>query len=91
MPKAKVDTKRWEKQEKRRARNRSVRTAVKTFISRARVTISGAKKVTEVTSEEAVLRAIKELDRAAQKGIIHRNNAARRKSRLVKRLQAASA
>jgi small subunit ribosomal protein S20 len=88
MPKAKTDTKRWEKQEKRRLRNRSVRSAVKTSISRARQGIVSAPE--EETTQDAVLRAIKELDRAAQKGILHKNNVARRKSRLVKRLAATS-
>jgi small subunit ribosomal protein S20 len=37
-------------------------------------------------SEAAVKDAIKELDRAASKGVLHRNNAARRKSRLQKHL-----
>ena len=85
MPKGKSDTKRFEKQERRRLRNRSVRSAVKTYISRARQSIAGASAADE-TVQGAVLRAIRELDRAARKGIIHRNNAARRKSRLVKRL-----
>jgi small subunit ribosomal protein S20 len=90
MPKAKkTDKKRWEKQEKRRLRNRSVRSAVKTYISRARQAIAQA-PMEEMTTE-AVLRAIRELDKAAQKGVIHDNNAARRKSRLVKRLHAALA
>ena len=87
MPKGKSDTKRFEKQEARRLRNRSVRAAVKTYITRARQTIAGASRPDE-TAQSAVLRAIRELDRAAQKGVIHRNNAARRKSRLVKRLHA---
>jgi len=37
-------------------------------------------------SQEEVLKAIKALDKAASKGVIHKNNAARRKSRLVKKL-----
>ncbi|MGH2370859.1 MAG: 30S ribosomal protein S20, partial [Chloroflexota bacterium] len=41
--------------------------------------------------QAAVLRAIRELDKAAQKGIIHRNNAARRKSRLMKRFNSLAA
>jgi small subunit ribosomal protein S20 len=39
-------------------------------------------------AQESVLKAISALDRAAEKGIIHRNNAARRKSRLMKLLAA---
>jgi len=37
-------------------------------------------------SQEETLKAIKALDKAASKGVIHKNNAARRKSRLVKKL-----
>ena len=85
MPKGKTDVKRFEKQERRRVRNRSVRATVKTFISRAREAVGGDE------GEEAVQRALQALDKAAKKGAIHPNNAARRKSRLVKRLNAAAA
>jgi len=37
-------------------------------------------------AREATMEAVKALDKAAEKGILHRNNAARRKSRLMKRL-----
>ena len=89
MPKGKTDTKRFEKQEKRRIRNRAVRSTVKTYVSRARDTIAGGGQ--EEPMLESVKRAIQALDRAAKKGILHRNNAARRKSRLMKRLNAAGA
>jgi small subunit ribosomal protein S20 len=88
MPKGKSDVKRHAKQEVRRLRNRSVRSAVKTFVGRARTAI--ATEPVEDTTEQAILKAIKELDRAARKGIIHPNNAARRKSRLIKRARAAA-
>jgi small subunit ribosomal protein S20 len=88
MPKGKGDAKRHEKQEKRRIRNRSVRSAVKTFVGKARTAI-GAEPLEEAT-EQTILKAIQELDRAARKGIIHRNNAARRKSRLIKRARTAA-
>jgi small subunit ribosomal protein S20 len=89
MPKGKGDPKRAEKQEKRRLRNRSVRSAVKTFITKARTAITG--DAAADTTESAILKAISELDRAARKGIIHPNNAARRKSRLIKRQRTAAA
>ena len=89
MPKGKGDPKRAEKQEKRRLRNRSVRSAVKTFITKARTAITG--DAAADTTESAILQAISELDRAARKGIIHPNNAARRKSRLIKRQRTAAA
>jgi small subunit ribosomal protein S20 len=88
MPKARTDTKRAEKHEKRRMRNRSVRSAVKTYIGHARVEIAEDPESDE--TESALRRAIRELDRAAQKGVIHQNNAARRKSRLIKRARVAA-
>lgn len=64
---------------KRRARNLAVQSRIKTYTKRARTAIA------DRTSEtgEAVRHAIREIDRAAAKGIIHRNAAARRKSRLM--------
>jgi small subunit ribosomal protein S20 len=88
MPKGKGDIKRHQKQEKRRVRNRSVRSAVKTFVGKARTAI--AAEPLEDATEQTILKAIQELDRAARKGIIHPNNAARRKSRLIKRARVAA-
>jgi small subunit ribosomal protein S20 len=70
---------------KRRVRNRIVRSSTRTYVKKARTLIEG-----EDTSlaTEAVREAVSALDKAAQKGVIHRNNAARRKSRLMKRLNA---
>jgi small subunit ribosomal protein S20 len=64
-------------------RNKPVRTALKTYIRVAQTRIGG-KDTGE--SAEAVVRAISALDKAASKGIIHRNQAARRKSRLMAKL-----
>jgi small subunit ribosomal protein S20 len=88
MPKGKTDVKRFQRQEKRRQRNRSVRSAVKTFVGRARRTIAGAPARDDETLQTTLVRAISALDRAARKGIIHPNNAARRKSRLMKQVNA---
>ena|SRR5919204_1296427 len=71
----------------RTLRNRSVRSAVKTGVVKARRAIAEGGE----GSAEAALAAISELDRAAEKGILHPNNAARRKSRLMKRLNGAGA
>ena len=68
---------------KRRSRNRLFRGKARTFVKRARLAISEGDKV---KAQEAVKVAVSALDKAAEKGIIHKNNAARRKSRLVKRL-----
>lgn len=68
------------------ARNRPVRSSLKTYVKSAVSTISLGD---EETSQEAVRIAISKLDKAAEKGIIHKNQAARRKSRLVKKLNKA--
>jgi small subunit ribosomal protein S20 len=75
--------KRNKQNEKRRLRNRIYRGRARTFVQRARVELN---KGDPETSADAVKAAIIELDIAAGKGVIHKNNAARRKSRLVKRL-----
>ena len=75
--------------EKRRLRNRPIRSSVRTHIRNAREAIEDA--AGEPTTLEAVKRAISQLDRAVSKGVIHANNAARRKSRLMKRLNQAVA
>ena len=67
-------------------RNRSVRSALKTYIRKAERLIV-AKELTE--ADPAVLQAVRALDMAAQKGMIHRNNAARSKSRLMDKYNAA--
>ena len=69
-------------------RNRSVKSAVKTRIVRVRRAIQDG--AGEGVAELAAV-AIASLDRAASKGILHPNNAARRKSRLMKRLNEAAA
>jgi small subunit ribosomal protein S20 len=71
----------------RAVRNRSVRSAVKTKINRVRRALSERGEAAEEVGELAV-NAVSALDRAAAKGVLHPNNAARRKSRLMKRLNA---
>jgi small subunit ribosomal protein S20 len=65
---------------RRHHRNLMYRSRAKTMIKKAEDTIFD-----ENPSEEAVREAIRTLDKAAIKGIIHKNNAARRKSRLMKK------
>jgi small subunit ribosomal protein S20 len=69
-------------------RNKPVRSSVKTHITKARRLILHHDLD---AAQEAVAQATRALDKAAQKGVIHHNNAARRKSRLMKRLNAALA
>jgi small subunit ribosomal protein S20 len=75
--------KRNRQNEKRRTHNRLFRGSARTQVRKARTAIMDGNK--KLASEEVKV-AIKKLDRAAAKGIIHKNNAARRKSRLVKQL-----
>ncbi len=84
MPNLPSAKKRMRIEEKRRARNRSVKSAVRTQVTRARSAI--ATGPAEPNTIEAVQSALRALDRASSKGVLHRNNAARRKSRLMARL-----
>jgi len=67
---------------KLRLRNLNVRSQVKTMIRKARVTIGGSNTA---AAAESVKVANRLLDKAAAKGIIHKRQAARRKSRLARR------
>jgi small subunit ribosomal protein S20 len=69
--------------EKRRIRNREVLSRTRTYVKRARVEISEGDYP---SAEIAVRQAISQLDRATAKGVIHKNNAARSKSRLMAHL-----
>jgi small subunit ribosomal protein S20 len=64
---------------RKRVRNRAARSAVKTLVARARKPAAGAASMTS----DDLRRAISALDKAAEKGTLHRNNASRRKSRLM--------
>ncbi len=70
---------------RRALRNRAVRSEVKTKVVKARRTLVGG-PVAESERYALALEAIQALDRAASKGVLHRNNAGRRKSRLAKQL-----
>jgi small subunit ribosomal protein S20 len=71
--------------ERKRLRNQMYRSRVKTMLKKAEQSIFSGKP-----SDEAIREAISTLDKAAVKGIIHKNNAARRKSRLMKKLNNAT-
>jgi small subunit ribosomal protein S20 len=73
------------KDARRTARNKPVRSSLKTYIKNAVGDINGGDQAEAL---EAVRIAVSKLDKAAAKGIIHRNNAARRKSRLMKKYNA---
>jgi small subunit ribosomal protein S20 len=69
-------------------RNKPIRSSVKTTITKARKLI--LQKDLDA-AQEAVKQAAVTLDKAVQKGVLHPNNAARRKSRLMKQLNQALA
>ena len=73
---------------KKQLRNKSVRSEVKTNIAKAEKLIFAGELE---AAREAVVAAISSLDKAAEKGVIHGNNSARRKSRLIKKLNQALA
>ena len=82
MANIKSQIKRNRQNEARRLRNRNVRGAARTAVNQARAAVEENTPETK----EAVLKAISALDKAAEKGVIHKNNAARRKGRLMKQL-----
>lgn len=86
MPVKKSAMKTLRKDEKRVLRNHNVKIDVKTLLKKSR------KAVDEKTEKavDLVKETIKKFDKAAQKGIIKKNTAARKKSRLMKRLNAAT-
>jgi small subunit ribosomal protein S20 len=75
--------KRIKQNHKRRLRNRMFTGRARTFVRHARASIDSG---TPEDARTATLAAIRALDKAAEKGIIHKNNAARRKGRLMHRL-----
>jgi small subunit ribosomal protein S20 len=82
----KSQIKRNRQNEKRHERNKAVRSEIKTRLRNADTAIAaGADDV-----ETKVQAAVQRLDSAASKGVIHKNEAARRKSRLFSRANSAS-
>ena len=81
MANIKSQMKRNRQNEKRRLRNRAVRSELRT---REKVAVAAVGTETE---EEALRQTIKRIDKAAAKGVIHKNTAARKKSRLIASLR----
>lgn len=88
MPNTRSAQKQVRVNQRRQLRNKSARSQSKTLVRKAEELIFSG-KVKE--AEGGVTTAVRTLDKAAGKGIIHPNNAARRKSRLVKKLNQAKA
>jgi small subunit ribosomal protein S20 len=74
--------------ERRRLRNRLVISSTRTAVKKARV--AAAPGADLQAAKDSVIDAVRALDKAVSKGIVHKNTAARRKSRLMKRLNAVS-
>lgn len=88
MANIKSQIKRNLQNDKRRLHNRAFRGSARAAVIKAQEAIKAGDAT---NTKEAVAAAISRLDKAAEKGVIHKNNAARRKSRLMKALAAASA
>jgi small subunit ribosomal protein S20 len=82
----KSQIKRNRQNEKRRLRNKAVRSEMKTRTKKVDLAIEAG----EGDLDELTRQAVKSIDKAAAKGIIHKNQAARRKSRLVAKTRRAS-
>jgi len=73
--------------EAKHIRNRTVRSAVRTRVATVRkLAVSGTAVASELTAQ--LVTAVSSLDKAAEKGVLHRNNVARRKSRLMAQIAA---
>ena len=82
MPNIKSAKKRVLVNKTKQARNKSANSALKTAIKKANVAV----EANAADKEAVVVAAIKKIDQAAAKGLIHKNNAARKKSALAKKL-----
>ncbi len=85
MANIKSAMKRIRTNEKRRVRNAAVRSTVRTSIKGARAAIEGGQAD---QAREILQHTIQVLDKAVTKGVIHKNTAARKKSRLTRQLNA---
>lgn len=83
MANIKSQIKRNRQNTKQRARNRVYRGSARTAVRDARAAIGNGEAE---DARVAAMIALKALDKAAAKGVIHKNNAARRKSRLMQQL-----
>ena len=87
MANIKSQIKRNRQNEKRRLRNKSVRSEMRT---RSKAAVAAAEAGTEDSAEQ-LRAAVKRIDKAAAQGVIHKNTAANHKSRLVRRVAAIEA
>ncbi len=85
MANIKSQIKRNRQNEKKRIANKGVRSEVRTRVKNAVALAESGDDAAK--SAEALREAVRKIDRAAAKGIIHKNQASNRKSRLMKRVQ----
>jgi small subunit ribosomal protein S20 len=74
--------KRMKQSEQRRQRNRAARSTIRSSLKAARVALAGKSPDSRSTVQDA----IRALDRAVSRGVLHRNTAARKKSALARKL-----
>jgi len=85
MANIKSAIKRAKVSEKRRLQNASQKSALRTAVKTAESALNNGNAE---TAQEAIRAAMKKLDKAVTKGLIHKNAASRKKSRLAKKLNA---
>jgi len=86
LPNTRSAMKRMRQAERKQQRNQRFRSAARTYIKKTRRLIAEGKLE---EAQEVAQKAVSTMDRAASKGILHRNNVARRKSRLMRQLNQA--
>lgn len=87
MPKTKTAEKSARSAARKAERNKAIRSSTRTEVAKAEKLVTGKKSA---DAQAAVVQAISSLDKAARKKVIHRNTAARKKSRLMKKLNASN-
>lgn len=83
MPHSRQARKRMKQNEARRLRNKATKSAMRTQIKKVKAAVEARDPA---TAEAELSKAMKKLDKAAKTNVIHRNQAARRKSRLQKQI-----
>ncbi|KMK75933.1 30S ribosomal protein S20 [Alkalihalobacillus pseudalcaliphilus] len=88
MPNIKSAIKRVKTNDKQRAQNIAIKSALRTAVKNFEATVEAGNAENAKT---AFVTATKKLDKAANKGLIHKNAASRQKSRLAKKLNSVTA
>jgi small subunit ribosomal protein S20 len=87
LPKTKTAEKSARSAARKAERNKAIRSSTRTDVAKAEKLVTGKKSE---EAQAAIVQAISALDKAARKKVIHRNAAARKKSRLMKKLNASN-